>query len=299
VRACVRTCVRAGRRAGGRGVCACACVQLNLHPHPQVGKRVLVLEQHDVAGGSTHTFEDRGFEFDTGLHYIGGRVWKQGQANRMLLDRFVHHPHSWSHPLTATRKHGHTRSWPHSSHPHALLATRTLAHTHSCPRCFHQSLPLLVTPNQSWVITCACPPCTHDHTNGRGQSLAHVTPRRLSTGRAVDWAKMDDVFDVAITGGVRGVPITRFDVKSSLRQDLIKRFPNEANAIDAYFAEVKKQQVAAAGFFVGMLLSAVGCQLVPFVWILCFGVRPLETVFVVFACLCVSLCCCCTFNIFF
>jgi hypothetical protein len=110
---------------------------------------------------------------------------------------------------------------------------------------------------------------------------------------------MDDVFDVAITGGVRGVPITRFDVKSSLRQDLIKRFPNEANAIDAYFAEVKKQQVAAAGFFVGMLLSAVGCQLIPFVWILCFVVRPLETVFVVFACLCVSVCCCRTFNIFF
>jgi all-trans-retinol 13,14-reductase len=36
------------------------------------GKRVLVLEQHDVAGGCTHTFEDRGYEFDTGLHYIGG-----------------------------------------------------------------------------------------------------------------------------------------------------------------------------------------------------------------------------------
>jgi len=38
----------------------------------QEGKRVLVLEQHDVVGGNTHTFEDgEGYEFDTGLHYIG------------------------------------------------------------------------------------------------------------------------------------------------------------------------------------------------------------------------------------
>ena len=35
------------------------------------GKRVLVLEQHDRAGGSTHVFEDKGFEFDTGVHYLG------------------------------------------------------------------------------------------------------------------------------------------------------------------------------------------------------------------------------------
>jgi len=35
------------------------------------GHKVLVLEQHDVAGGCTHTFEERGFEFDTGLHYVG------------------------------------------------------------------------------------------------------------------------------------------------------------------------------------------------------------------------------------
>jgi hypothetical protein len=38
------------------------------------GKRVLVLEQHDKLGGCTHTFEEAGFEFDTGLHYVGGEV---------------------------------------------------------------------------------------------------------------------------------------------------------------------------------------------------------------------------------
>ena len=37
----------------------------------KVGKRVLVLEQHYIAGGCTHTFEDKGYEFDTGVHYIG------------------------------------------------------------------------------------------------------------------------------------------------------------------------------------------------------------------------------------
>eukprot|EP00298_Acanthocystis_sp_HF-20_P007536 c17106_g1_i1.p1 GENE.c17106_g1_i1~~c17106_g1_i1.p1 ORF type:complete len:596 (+),score=260.84 c17106_g1_i1:73-1860(+) len=33
------------------------------------GYRVLVLEQHDIAGGGTHTFDLKGFKFDSGLHY--------------------------------------------------------------------------------------------------------------------------------------------------------------------------------------------------------------------------------------
>ena len=40
----------------------------------KAGYKVVVLEQHDVAGGSTHTFEDGGFEFDVGIHYIGGML---------------------------------------------------------------------------------------------------------------------------------------------------------------------------------------------------------------------------------
>ena len=35
------------------------------------GKKVLVLEQHDVACGTLHTFIEKGVEFETGLHYIG------------------------------------------------------------------------------------------------------------------------------------------------------------------------------------------------------------------------------------
>ncbi|GAA6084330.1 inactive all-trans-retinol 13,14-reductase-like [Tachysurus ichikawai] len=32
----------------------------------KLGKRVLVLEQHDQAGGYCHTFTEKGFEFDVG-----------------------------------------------------------------------------------------------------------------------------------------------------------------------------------------------------------------------------------------
>lgn len=32
----------------------------------KLGKRVLVLEQHDQAGGCCHTFTEKGFEFDVG-----------------------------------------------------------------------------------------------------------------------------------------------------------------------------------------------------------------------------------------
>lgn len=37
----------------------------------KIGRKVLVLEQHYVVGGCTHIFKDKGFEFDTGVHYTG------------------------------------------------------------------------------------------------------------------------------------------------------------------------------------------------------------------------------------
>ncbi|XP_076008262.1 inactive all-trans-retinol 13,14-reductase-like [Genypterus blacodes] len=45
----------------------------------KAGKKVLVLEQHDQAGGWCHTYIEKGFEFDVGLHYIG-----QVHENSML-----------------------------------------------------------------------------------------------------------------------------------------------------------------------------------------------------------------------
>jgi phytoene dehydrogenase-like protein len=37
----------------------------------QEGQKVLVLEQHYVAGGACHTFDRKGFRFATGIHYVG------------------------------------------------------------------------------------------------------------------------------------------------------------------------------------------------------------------------------------
>ncbi len=37
----------------------------------KAGKRVLVLERHYTAGGFTHSFKRRGYEWDVGVHYIG------------------------------------------------------------------------------------------------------------------------------------------------------------------------------------------------------------------------------------
>lgn len=59
----------------------------------QRGKKVLVIEQHDIAGGSTHIYTDHGFEFDTGLHYIGGKVDKDSMTRRLfdvITDGKVH-----------------------------------------------------------------------------------------------------------------------------------------------------------------------------------------------------------------
>ncbi len=47
------------------------------------GKRVLVLEQYDVAGGASQTFRrKRKWQFDVGLHYIGGV--RTGELSRIL-----------------------------------------------------------------------------------------------------------------------------------------------------------------------------------------------------------------------
>ncbi len=36
----------------------------------KAGRKVLVLEQHDQAGGCCHTFVEKGYEFDVGVHYL-------------------------------------------------------------------------------------------------------------------------------------------------------------------------------------------------------------------------------------
>ncbi|XP_065662016.1 all-trans-retinol 13,14-reductase isoform X3 [Hydra vulgaris] len=51
----------------GSGIGGLSCAALLA----KAGKKVLVLEQHDQAGGCCHTFIEKGFEFDVGIHYVG------------------------------------------------------------------------------------------------------------------------------------------------------------------------------------------------------------------------------------
>lgn len=49
----------------------------------KAGKDVLVLERHYTAGGYTHVFKRRGYEWDVGIHYIG-EVNRDGILKRMF-----------------------------------------------------------------------------------------------------------------------------------------------------------------------------------------------------------------------
>lgn len=53
----------------------------------RAGKRVLVLEQHDQAGGCCHTYIEKGFEFDVGIHYVGGMSEDKPSTSKILLDQ--------------------------------------------------------------------------------------------------------------------------------------------------------------------------------------------------------------------
>ncbi|KAM7386080.1 hypothetical protein PAMA_008956 [Pampus argenteus] len=53
----------------------------------KAGKRVVVLEQHDQAGGCTHTFQNKGFEFDVGIHYLG--QLHENSLLRVVLDQIT------------------------------------------------------------------------------------------------------------------------------------------------------------------------------------------------------------------
>ena len=59
----------------------------------KMGKKVLVLEQHDQAGGCCHTYVEKGFEFDVGIHYIG--EMKEGCISRVLIDQLTESGLEW------------------------------------------------------------------------------------------------------------------------------------------------------------------------------------------------------------
>ena len=49
------------------------------------GHKVLVLERHYTAGGYTHIFKRKGFEWDVGIHYIGD-MQRPESAMKKLFD---------------------------------------------------------------------------------------------------------------------------------------------------------------------------------------------------------------------
>jgi all-trans-retinol 13,14-reductase len=51
----------------------------------KAGHKVLVLERHYTAGGFTHTYERKGYEWDVGVHYIGD-VHREGSTLRRVFD---------------------------------------------------------------------------------------------------------------------------------------------------------------------------------------------------------------------
>ncbi|XP_049600053.1 all-trans-retinol 13,14-reductase isoform X1 [Syngnathus scovelli] len=59
----------------------------------KVGKKVLVLEQHDRAGGCCHTFTEKGFEFDVGIHYVGDL--QDHKPFRCMLDQMTDGQLQW------------------------------------------------------------------------------------------------------------------------------------------------------------------------------------------------------------
>ena len=56
----------------------------------KVGKKVLVLEQHYIAGGCCHVFDEKGVEHETGIHYVGN-IDKRNE----ILDLITVEPIEW------------------------------------------------------------------------------------------------------------------------------------------------------------------------------------------------------------
>jgi all-trans-retinol 13,14-reductase len=61
----------------------------------KAGQRVLVLERHYTAGGFTHSFSRRGYEWDVGVHYIGD-VHKAHSPMRRVFDTITDGQLQWA-----------------------------------------------------------------------------------------------------------------------------------------------------------------------------------------------------------
>lgn len=69
----------------------------------QMGEKVLVLEQHYTAGGLSHTFKRKDFEWDVGLHYVG-EVHRPDHPIRNLFDAISGSRIKWAFVGSKTEK---------------------------------------------------------------------------------------------------------------------------------------------------------------------------------------------------
>lgn len=60
----------------------------------KIGKRVLVVEQHDRAGGCLHVYEDKGYIFDVGLHYVGNKT--EVEMEKIIIDQLTNCQVKWN-----------------------------------------------------------------------------------------------------------------------------------------------------------------------------------------------------------
>lgn len=61
----------------------------------KAGQKVLVLERHYTAGGFTHTYARKGYEWDVGVHYIG-EVHRKESSLRRIFDYLSDEQLQWS-----------------------------------------------------------------------------------------------------------------------------------------------------------------------------------------------------------
>jgi len=59
------------------------------------GQKVLVLERHYTAGGFTHIFKRKGYEWDVGIHYIG-EVQRENSLLKKLFDYVTNGQLKWA-----------------------------------------------------------------------------------------------------------------------------------------------------------------------------------------------------------
>lgn len=75
----------------GSGIGGLSCAALL----SKLGKKVLVLERHYVAGGFTHTYYRKGYEWDVGVHYIG-EVHRKNSLLRKVFDCITDEKLQWA-----------------------------------------------------------------------------------------------------------------------------------------------------------------------------------------------------------